>query len=188
MIYRVEEWSSPTHYKYIFVSIRICRIYVNGSTYSAKYPDGPQNNVKYVPDPDGPAPISVLFSGFYNIKGVRKEVESIKSSTKTDKIQEQRIDLWSLYIFAVKSPITRQKYQKRLVKFLDFISLDKADKTIEQKALVFAESGRKDPNCAFSSIVKFVQFQRDRVNKKEITGGISLRHLSSFAISRVFLP
>ncbi|MGB8033188.1 MAG: hypothetical protein WCF03_05135, partial [Nitrososphaeraceae archaeon] len=63
-------------------------------------------------------------------------MESIKSSTKTDKIQEQRIDLWSLYIFAVKSPITRQKYQKRLVKFLDFISLDKADKTIEQKALV----------------------------------------------------
>jgi hypothetical protein len=99
-------------------------------------------------------------------------VESIKSSTKTDKIQEadQIIDLWSLYIFAVKSPITREKYQKRLAKFLDFISLDQADNTIEQKAVVFADSGRKDPNWAFSSVVKFVQFQRDRVNRKEITG------------------
>jgi hypothetical protein len=37
-------------------------------------------------DPDGPAPISVLFSGFYNIKGVRKEVESIKSATKTERL------------------------------------------------------------------------------------------------------
>jgi hypothetical protein len=68
------------------------------------------------PNPDGPAPISVLFSGFYNIKGVRKEVESIKSATKTDGLQgEQRIiDLWSLYMYAVKSPITRQKYQSML--------------------------------------------------------------------------
>jgi hypothetical protein len=45
-----------------------------------------------------------------------------------------------------------------------------ADNTIEQKALVFTESGSKDPNWAFSSVVKFVQFQRDRVNRKEITG------------------
>ena len=145
---------------------------------------GPQYYVKFVPDPDGPAPISVLFSGFYNIKGVRKEVESIKSATKTDKLheEEQRIDLWSLYIFAVKSPITRQKYQKRLAKFLDFISLDQADNTIEQKALVFAESGRKDPNWAFSSVVKFVQFQRDRVNRKEITGATVRNYVKSIKL------
>jgi hypothetical protein len=64
-------------------------------------------------------------------------------------------------MFAVKSPITRQKYQKRLAKFLDSSSLDQEDdKTIEQKAWIFAESGRKDPNWAFSSVVKFVQSQR----------------------------
>lgn len=67
--------------------------------------------------------------------------------------------------------ITRQKYQKRLAKFLDSGLLDQEDdKTIEQKAWVFAESGRKDPNWAFSTVVKFVQSQRDRVNRKEITG------------------
>jgi hypothetical protein len=70
----------------------------------------------FIAETDGPAPISVLFSGFYNIKGVRKEVESIKSATRTDKLheEEQRIDLWSIYIFAVKSPITRQKYLKKI--------------------------------------------------------------------------
>jgi len=111
-------------------------------------------------------------------------VESIKSATRTDKLheEEQRIDLWSLYIFAVKSPITRQKYQKRLAKFLDFISLDQADNTIEQKALVFAESGRKDPNWAFSSVVKFVQFQRDRVNRKEITGATVRNYVKSIKL------
>ena len=111
-------------------------------------------------------------------------MESIKSATRTDKLheEEQRIDLWSLYIFAVKSPITRQKYQKRLAKFLDFISLDQADNTIEQKALVFAESGRKDPNWAFSSVVKFVQFQRDRVNRKEITGATVRNYVKSIKL------
>ena len=34
----------------------------------------------------------------------------------------------------------------------------------------FAGRGIKDPNWAFSSIVKFLQFQRQRVEKEEITG------------------
>ena len=136
------------------------------------------------PNPDGPAPISVLFSGFYKIKGVKKEVETIESATESDdKLRgEQRIDLWSLYMFAVKSPITRQKYQKRLAKFLDSISLDQDDKTIEQRALRFGETGSKDPNWAFISIVKFVQSQRDRVNRKEITGATVRNYIKSIKL------
>ena len=36
-------------------------------------------------------------------------------------LQTQGIDennIWSLYLYAMKSPVTRQKYQKRLEKFL----------------------------------------------------------------------
>jgi hypothetical protein len=58
--------------------------------------------------------------------------------------------------FHTRSPITRQKYQERLAKFLDFIPLDQGDdvaassdggrghnKDIEQRALIFAEREKR---------------------------------------------
>ena len=47
--------------------------------------------------------------------------------------QEQ--DTWSLYLYALKSPVTRQKYQKRLEKFFDFLGLEGA--TIKDKCKSF---------------------------------------------------
>jgi hypothetical protein len=44
------------------------------------------------------------------------------------------------------------------------------NKDIEQRALIFADRGRKGPNWASNSIVEFIQYHRDRVNRKEITG------------------
>ena len=34
------------------------------------------------------------------------------------------LNAWSLYLFALKSPVTREKYQTRLDKFFKFIGLD----------------------------------------------------------------
>jgi hypothetical protein len=67
----------------------------------------------------------------------------------------------------MKSPVTREKYQKRLGKFLDFLGLE--DATIQEKSRAFVEMARKDSNWTFNSILRFVQFQNDRVLKKEIT-------------------
>ncbi|MGN6348340.1 MAG: hypothetical protein ACTHKF_03555 [Candidatus Nitrosocosmicus sp.] len=33
-------------------------------------------------------------------------------------------DTWSLYLYALKSPVTRQKYQKKLEKFFDFLGIE----------------------------------------------------------------
>jgi hypothetical protein len=41
---------------------------------------------------------------------------------------------------------------------------------MEDRCNIFAKNGIKDPNWAFSSIVKFLQFQKERVEKEEITG------------------
>ncbi|MBV9175459.1 MAG: site-specific integrase [Nitrososphaeraceae archaeon] len=123
-------------------------------------------------------------------------METETTTTESKDIVQQReegLDIWSLYIHALKSPITRQKYQKRLAKFLDFISLDKGNdaavssgnghnKDIEQRALIFADRGRKEPNWAFSSIIKFLQLQRDRVNRKEITGATVRNYVKSIKL------
>ena len=38
--------------------------------------------------------------------------------------------LWSLYLYALKSPVAREKYQKRLEKLFDFLGLE--GKTVEE--------------------------------------------------------
>ena len=80
---------------------------------------------------------------------------------------ESESDHWTLYLYAMKSPVTRDKYQKRLGKFFDFIRLE--GNTIEEKSKVFDEKARKDSNWTFSNILKFIQFQNSRVIRKEIS-------------------
>ena len=42
--------------------------------------------------------------------------------------------------------------------------------TMEERCNVFASNGARDPNWAFHCIVRFLQFQRKRVEREEITG------------------
>ena len=54
-------------------------------------------------------------------------------------------DPWSLYLYAMKSPITSQKHQKRLSSFLKYIGLPGS---IEEQARLFAQRGSRDSNWA----------------------------------------
>jgi hypothetical protein len=59
--------------------------------------------------PSGPVTRPVLFSGFQDNKGDKERVEL-----------QSEVDPWALYLYAMKAPITRDKYQRRLAKFLEF--------------------------------------------------------------------
>jgi integrase len=95
-------------------------------------------------------------------------------------IQSEELDPWSLFIYAMKAPMTRNRYQTRLAKFLDFIGI--AGTRLEDRARAFAERGKNDSNWAFNNIVKFVQFQNSRVNKKEITGATVRNYVKSIKL------
>jgi hypothetical protein len=49
---------------------------------------------------------------------------------KSVESKEEKVDPWSLYIYAMKAPMTRDRYQTRLANFFDFIGLE-----IEQEHL-----------------------------------------------------
>lgn len=90
------------------------------------------------------------------------------------------LDPWSLYIYAMKSPMTRNRYQTRLAKFFDFIEL--SGSTLDERARTFAKRSKIDSNWAFNNILKFIQFQNDRVNKKEITGATVRNYVKSIKL------
>jgi hypothetical protein len=87
---------------------------------------------------------------------------------------------WTLYLYAMKSPVTRDKYQKRLGKFFDFLRLEGS--TIEDKSKMFVEMARKDNNWTFSNILKFIQFQNSRVVRKEISGATVRNYVKSIKL------
>ena len=88
------------------------------------------------------------------------------------KIIEQTLEesnAYSLFVYAIRSQVTRDYYLRRLRIFFNHINLE-PDKTIEERCNYFADKGTNDPTWAFNSILRFLQFQKERVEKEEITG------------------
>jgi hypothetical protein len=80
----------------------------------------------------------------------------------------------------MKAPMTKDRYKTRVAKFFDFIGLDgKEGQTGQDKARVFASRGKEDINWAFSNVLKFIQFQKERVDRKEISGATVINYAKS---------
>ncbi|MDR4490058.1 MAG: hypothetical protein R2685_04045 [Candidatus Nitrosocosmicus sp.] len=95
--------------------------------------------------------------------------------------KDKGIDTWSLYLYAMKSPVTKQKYQKRLEKFFDFLGLE--GNTIEEKSITFVKlSNEKDNSWVFNVVLKFMQSLLERFNEKEITGSTVRNYLKSIKL------
>lgn len=76
----------------------------------------------------------------------------------------EKTDAYSLFLYAVRSPLTRDYYLRRLRIFFNHINLF-TEGTREERCNLFAANGIKDPGWAFHCIIKFLQSQRGRVEK-----------------------
>ena len=117
----------------------------------------------------------MLFSGFRSKYG---EIERIGKS----KAIESDLDPRSLFLYAMKAPMTRDRYKTRVAKFFDFIGINEEGKTVEEKARIFANNARDDINWAFSNILKFIRFQNERVDRKEIAGATVRNYAKSIKL------
>ena len=101
-----------------------------------------------------------------------------ENNNKNNNKSNQEPDIWSLYLFALKSPVTREKYKTRLDKFFNFMGLE--GEKVEEKSNNFIEKYNKEGSqWVFNSILKFMQFHLERVNRKEITGSTIQNYLKS---------
>ena len=75
---------------------------------------------------------------------------------------------YSLFVYAIRTKITRDYYLRRLRSFFDFIELH-PDEKIELRCNEFATLAIKDHDWTFSIIIGFLQFQKERVQREEIT-------------------
>jgi hypothetical protein len=68
------------------------------------------------------------------------------------------MDPWSIFLYGMKAPMTREKYGGRLAKFFDFIGLKEG--TMEERAKAFTERGKKEPDWVFVNVMRFAQTQK----------------------------
>ena len=126
------------------------------------------------PNPTEPAPISVLKCG--SLVVYRREKDARKPNIGPGPI-------FSIYICAQGSR-NKRKYVGHLITFFDFVDGGtekqpnvRRRKTTEEikesstKSLRFVERARKDNNWAFYRILDFLQFQKERIERKEIVAG-----------------
>ncbi|MGA6991649.1 MAG: hypothetical protein WBX81_14630 [Nitrososphaeraceae archaeon] len=66
---------------------------------------------------------------------------------------------YSLFLYAVRSEVTRDYYLRRLRIFFNHIDI-LPDGKMEERCNLFAAKGIRNPNWAFSCIVNFLQFQK----------------------------
>jgi integrase len=109
---------------------------------------------------------------------MRKSESKRLDNQKT--IMSDEIEPWSLFIYAMKSPMTRDRYQTRVAKFFEFIGIEGT--AIEEKARNFVIKAKDDTPWAFNSIMKFTYFQRQRVDRKEISGATVRNYVKSIKL------
>ena len=77
-------------------------------------------------------------------------------------------DVWKLFLYAMKSPVTRDKYQRRLSKFFEFAGIP--GMSLQTKALSFISKSTLDSTWIFNILLRFLEHQNSRVNNREICG------------------
>ncbi len=87
-----------------------------------------------------------------------------------------------MFKYAIKTEITRKYYERRLKKFFDFIEFESIEKDIEYRCNKFAERSKGNVNWALSQIIRFLQYQKERVEKKEITSGTLKNFVKSLKV------
>ena len=77
-------------------------------------------------------------------------------------------DVWRLFLYAIKSPLTREKYQRRLLRFFDYAGIQ--GDSLQAKAASFSNRAATENTWAFNTVLRFLEGQKARVNNKEISG------------------
>lgn len=85
-------------------------------------------------------------------------------------LEQQELDSFSIFIYNTKCASTKGYYLRRLKIFFDYIGL-LPEKTIGERCNYFAKKGKENSEWAFNNIIRFLQFQRGRVEHEEITSG-----------------
>ena len=75
-------------------------------------------------------------------------------------------DPYSTFLFAMRSPKTKEKVVGRLRMFFDFVGIP--EESMENRCKVFVNRGKDDQAWVFGCIVRYLQSLKERFERSEI--------------------
>lgn len=100
-------------------------------------------------------------------------------------IPDTSSNYYSQFKFSIRSEVTRKYYERRIRHFLDFINFEIDDVNIENRCNTFARKANNESRWVIEHTIKFLQFQKTRVENGDITAA-TLRNygksLESFSL------
>lgn len=89
-------------------------------------------------------------------------------------------DPYSLFLNAIKSPSTKEKYVRRLTIFLDFLKIP--GETMKERCVLLQERSMNNNQWIFNCILSYIIHQKNRLEKKEITGATLFNYLKAIKL------
>lgn len=71
------------------------------------------------------------------------------------------------FVFAIRSPVTREKYLGRLGYFLSYVGITEGN--IENRCNIFGEKCKSDTVWIVNNIIRYLHVHRQRVERREIS-------------------
>ena len=90
-----------------------------------------------------------------------------RGNVKSTEVMTEQ-DPMAVFMYALRAPESRRQYPRRFKVFLDYLRLEGS---IENQARQFVEKARNDPKWFNQSLMNFIIFQKERVDRKEISEG-----------------
>src|SRR5438034_246289 len=90
-----------------------------------------------------------------------------------------------MFVYAIRSSLTRDYYLRRLRRFFDFLELN-TQGTIEERCNLFAEKGKVNPSWVFDCVLQFLQFQKVRDAKMIVYAGDEDEYLTFLTAEAYF--
>ena len=87
-----------------------------------------------------------------------------------------------MFKYSIRSELTRKYYERRLRIFLDFIQFEIGINVMEKRCDDFGKKGKIDPSWVLNQIIRFLQFQKERVEKEEITAATLKNFIKSLKV------
>jgi hypothetical protein len=97
-----------------------------------------------------------------------KEFEQIVQN-RVEVVEEEVSDAYSLFIYAMRSQVTKDYYLRRLRIFFNHLNLLPGG-NMEERINLFAAKGKRDPNRAFSCIESSYNIKRNELKEKRSQG------------------
>jgi integrase len=83
------------------------------------------------------------------------------------------------FMYALKSSESRRQYPRRLKLFFDFIGLSG---TLSEQAVEFLKRSKADINSMQDNVIRFLDFHKERVRRKELAAGTVKNYYRAFKL------